>query len=304
MTDLQLGLLVIGAVAVAGVLIYNRWQERSTRRAAEQVFGSRHADVLLGEAAGRREPAFDPLPKSAPPAPQDALPDARADYVVDLGLQRPAPGRVVLELWAPIERRFGRRALLAASDGPGWRRLQAGDPGACVALRAGLQLVSRAGVTSDAEVLEFRSAVESAGGELKAAISAPEMRESLEAARVLDEICVEADIQVALHVLGEFGDEALGQWQDQPFQLARRADGITLTLDVPRTPDIARSYEAMARAARHLASSSAGRLVDDRGRLLDDQALAAIGAQLEPARLLLSGRGIDPGSPLALRIFS
>ena len=34
MTDLQLGLLIIGAVAVAGVLVYNRAQERATRRDA------------------------------------------------------------------------------------------------------------------------------------------------------------------------------------------------------------------------------------------------------------------------------
>ena len=53
MTDLQFGLLLIGAVAVAAVLIYNRMQERAAGRQAERSFGSRHADALLGEPDAR-----------------------------------------------------------------------------------------------------------------------------------------------------------------------------------------------------------------------------------------------------------
>ena len=49
MTDLQLGLLVLGAVAVVGVVLYNRLQERAVRREAERAFATRHADVLLGD---------------------------------------------------------------------------------------------------------------------------------------------------------------------------------------------------------------------------------------------------------------
>jgi hypothetical protein len=44
--------------------------------------------------------------------------------------------------------------------------------------------------------------------------------------------------------------------------------------------------------------------VDDRGQPLDERALAAIGAQLEAVRQILSARGIETGSPLALRLFS
>jgi FtsZ-interacting cell division protein ZipA len=91
---------------------------------------------------------------------------------------------------------------------------------------------------------------------------------------------------------------------EQPFQVVRREDGVTLVLDVALTPDLGRSYEAMARAGRSLAASHGGRLVDDRGNALDDRSLAAIGAQLEAVRQALAGRGIETGSPLALRLFS
>ena len=285
MTDLQLGLLVIGGVAVAAVLLYNRWQERGVRREAERNFGSGHADVLLDE---RREPTLPPLtltPARRPEVPAGALPAEQVDYVMELTL--PAPGGAVHQAWAPIEQRFLRRVLLS-EEPPN--------------VRAALQLVSRNGVVADAEVVEFRSMVETMASQLGAAVSAPEMREALDAARELDRICADSDIQVALHVVGIGFTPA--QFDGQAFQAAPREDGVTLTLDVARTPDPARGYEAMARAGRQLAQSRGGRLVDDTGRELDDRALATIGAQLEAVRQRLAGCGIEPGSPLALRVFS
>lgn len=283
MSDLVLGLLVLGVLLFAGVLVYNRVQERSAQRAAGRAFGSRHSDALLEEPPVKREPVL--VPTSA--APEAASPDERVDYVIDLKLARPVAAAVVLEGWRAIEQRFARRALLAASDDGGWR--------------AALQMVSRAGVVSEAELVEFRSQVETLAAKLGATVSAPEMRQALEAARELDKTCADADIQVALHVLSENLNLDLGE---QPFQIVRREDGVTLVLDVALTPDLGRSYEAMARAGRSLASAHGGRLVDDRGNALDDRSLAAIGAQLEAVRQTLAGRGIETGSPLALRLFS
>src|SRR5947208_15116945 len=117
MTDLQFGLLLIGAVAVAAVLIYNRLQERAAARRAERRFGSRHADALLGETLARREPAA----ASRKNAMQSgALPDARLDYVIDLAAPRGIAAASLLELWAPLEQRFAKRVLLAATQGGCW----------------------------------------------------------------------------------------------------------------------------------------------------------------------------------------
>jgi hypothetical protein len=282
MTDLTLGLLILGAVVFAALLVYNRVQERAATRAAERTFGSRHADALLDEVPARQEPTLG----KASPSPQ-MLPDERVDYVIDLRLPRPAAAATLLEGWSAIERRFARRVLLAGRDG--------------TALRAGLQLVSRAGVVSEAELIEFRSAVETLGTKLGATLSAPEMRQALEAARELDKTCADADIQVALHVIAPMIEP---ETAEQPFQVVRREDGVTLVLDVALTADLGRSYEAMARTGRSLADSHGGRLVDDRGNALDDRSLAAIGAQLEAVRQSLAGYGIETGSPLALRLFS
>jgi len=287
MTDLQLGLLAIGALAVLAVVVYNRWQERSARREAERAFGSGHADVLLKDE--RREPALPPRRDPAPELrrPAATLPAERVDYVIELTLPKALPGPVVHEAWAPVERRFARRALLASDQAQ---------------VRAALQLVSRSGVVSDAEVLEFRALVETMAAALGARVSAPEMREALEAARELDRTCVDADIQVALHVVGI--GTAPAQFASQRFQAIVREDGVTLMLDVARTREPRATYEAMARAGRELAETRGGRLVDDTGRELDERALAAIGRELDAVGTRLAGCGIEPGSPLALRLFS
>ncbi|HEX4927043.1 MAG TPA: cell division protein ZipA C-terminal FtsZ-binding domain-containing protein [Burkholderiales bacterium] len=284
MTDLTLGLVVVGALAVAVVLLYNRWQERSARRDAERPFASAPPDVLLADPQGRQEPRLDTV-RRVPDPPRGASPDPRVDYVIDLALPEAGDAQLA-EGWRTITQRFARRALLSGAAGR-WQ--------------AGLQLVSRAGVVGEPELVEFRSAVETLTARLGGSAAAPEMREALHAARELDRACAEADIQVALHVVGV---PSAPRFDGQPFQAAARADGVTLTLDVPRTAEPSRSYEAMARAGRELAAKHGGRLVDDEGRELDERALAAIGVQLEVVRRLLAGRGLEPGSPLALRVFS
>jgi len=278
MTDLQIGLLVIGAAAVAGVLVYNRLHERATRRQAEQAFGSRHADVLLDAPPERREPTLGPAtpPATTKPAPPA---DPRIDYVVEV---RGTSAGAIRPGWPALQRRFSRRATLTEAGGK--------------SAYAALQMVSRTGVVSEGDLVEFRTQVETLAAAHGGQVSAPPMREALAAAQALDRVCADVDVQIALHVLGP----AETSIRHEGFAVGERADGVTLTLDVPRTQDLARTYAAMVEAARRLG----GRVVDDNGNSLDDRALAAIGVEVESLRSRLTEIGVEPGSPLALRLFS
>ena len=51
MTELQIGLIGLGGVAVVGVIAYNTWQEYQQRKLAEKLLDVPPADVLLGTAA-------------------------------------------------------------------------------------------------------------------------------------------------------------------------------------------------------------------------------------------------------------
>jgi len=63
MTELQMGLIGLGATAVVGVFGYNKWQEYRQRKLAEALLRPQHEDVLLGDGpkaapAVRSEPEF------------------------------------------------------------------------------------------------------------------------------------------------------------------------------------------------------------------------------------------------------
>jgi FtsZ-interacting cell division protein ZipA len=79
---------------------------------------------------------------------------------------------------------------------------------------------------------------------------------------------------------------------------------LSLALDVTRAPDTRRSFESMARLAHQLASALGGSIVDDNGNTLDERAIEAIALQLDSVRAKLAARGLAPGSPTALRLFS
>jgi FtsZ-interacting cell division protein ZipA len=343
MSELQIGLLAIGALVVVGVVAYNRVQERGAKREAEQAIRSGHADVLMDGAAavaardaGRdaaRETAQDVPPRLSERAEAPlaaAQPDPKVDYIVELAFEQPAlqpaAQTAIKEQWSAIERRHARRALLAGSDdGRSWR--------------AGLQLVSRDGAVGEADLIEFRSAVETMAAAIGATVSAPEMRVAVEAARALDDFCAETDIQVVVHVQGgpfpgtkiRAAAEASGLAFEADGKFALRNDeqrvlytlgardgtafsaatmreaapgALTLALDLARTPDTRRSFESMTRLAHQLASVLGGSMVDDNGNRLDDRAIAAIALQLDAVRERLELHGVPPGSPTALRLFS
>ena len=306
MSDLQIGLLAVGGLVVAVILVSNAVQERRARRGAERAFRSGHADVLLDGAALRQEPVFDTASRRTA-VQESALPDSRLDYVVELALKQLASAAEVAERWAPFEHRFAGRAVIAASpDRVAWRPLAAA--GSCAGVRAGLQLASRGGPVGESELIEFRAAVDTLAAHIGGSITAPEVKQAVEAARALDQLCADSDIQVVLHVVPQPG-AAFGA--DGPaasgaaFGVARRDDGgYSLSLDVPRTAEVRRSYDAMVLHARDLCAALGGIIVDDNGQPLDERALAAIGAQLEAVRDALQARGIEPGSPAALRLFA
>jgi FtsZ-interacting cell division protein ZipA len=343
MTQFQLGLLAVGALAVVGVVVYNKMVERAARRKAEQAFGSGHEDVLLDDSSQRREPTLEPValepvhrkPEREDLERQEALPDPKLDYILELHCRKPVPPAVFLEHWAGIEHRFGWRALAAcASQGSAWRKVDAGERDGIERFRAALQLVSRAGVTSEAELIEFRSEVENMASRIGASAEAPEMKQALESARETDRLCAEADIQVVFHLVppagGGFAPQdveaavaAAGFTRGSDGRRARRdargtvlyelaqrdgeegsAGSLSLALDVPHVADLSRTFQSMARCARQLAGTLGAALVDDNGRPLDDRSLTTIERELDAVHRSLEERGLSPGGALAARLFA
>ncbi|MBL8446194.1 MAG: ZipA, partial [Zoogloeaceae bacterium] len=77
-SELQMGLIGVGAAAVVGVFAYSKWQERRHRKQAERVFSSDHRDVLL------------------------ETPEVARDEHRDAGGERIEPGEPAAETLAPV----------------------------------------------------------------------------------------------------------------------------------------------------------------------------------------------------------
>jgi hypothetical protein len=358
MSDLQLALLAGGGVFVLAVIALNAWQERRARRKAEKAFGDRPPDALFdGPRAGeRREPTIGAMPGA--PAPVDMPPplarggpeeleapaaaaaeiSSRIDTVAVILADDP----IMREQLAPLLDALASQRTPVLVEGiveEQWHPIESSPRQSWRELRVGLQLSSRAGPVPEDEVERFNQAI----ADFAALVSAVSQRESPEAAaqraRELDGFCAEADIEVAVNVIGQFGATfpvgrvkalalELGLSETASGELVSFADdgtrefvvrrfddpahkssgsyfsGITFALDVPQAASPAGAFADMVAVAERFATHLAGELVDDNRRPLTDAGLASIGRSVEKVAADMEAHGVPAGSPLARRLFS
>jgi len=97
MNELQYGMIGFAAMAIVGVLAYNKWQEHKHRKLAEQVLKARHDDVLLEPGAagamsgGAGEERGEGLSPSFPPPVIAASGEDGAESVDRFGSDARAP---------------------------------------------------------------------------------------------------------------------------------------------------------------------------------------------------------------------
>ncbi len=130
MSDLQISLLVIGALTVAGVYLFNGWQERQFRRRSEQAFAREHEDVLLegtpardAKSEVRVEPKIPAGPVARPAAaravvrdPATADADPIIDYIAEISLRSAADGMDVHEELMGLTAGWGKPVQVAGYD--------------------------------------------------------------------------------------------------------------------------------------------------------------------------------------------
>jgi FtsZ-interacting cell division protein ZipA len=221
MSDLQLALLAIGAVVVAGVYGYNVWQQRRLRLRTEQAFReNKPGDALFAGGAPaasvveRIEPTLAPG-ETPPPPPGAAVepaansgeqPDADVECVAEIQLAAPAPADALApayarraELGKPL-RWFG----LDAASGR-WMELQQGAGGSFSAFRGALQLADRSGPASTVALGQFRDLVNNLARELGAEAQCPEPEAEQARAARLDAFCAEVDVMMVVNAVSRDG---------------------------------------------------------------------------------------------------
>jgi len=228
MSDLQISLLAIGAIVVAGVLVYNGYQERQLKKRLGEAFGKTHEDVLLDrssavpvgdESTARVEPqlAVDGEGRVAHAKGTPELPSAMAgiDEVIDCvaGLLATAPlsAAQVSELLSGVAAcgRTWRAAGLNAATGK-WEEVNRAVTAQYSQLRLAMQMVNRGGAISPVQLGAFCDAIHAAAAKASAAAQCPGADSVLRAAHELDAFCADVDVAIGVNVIAAEGDTFSG----------------------------------------------------------------------------------------------
>jgi hypothetical protein len=212
MSELQLGLLGIGALVVAGVLIYNKLQEARLRRRSEAAFGSDHDDVLLGsKAAARRtagsqeriEPTLSPAPSEISSA--SGTLDSGIDFIATLEAPSAVAGEAVsaaiVDCPADPSKAVGWEGYNAQAAN--WEPLAA--TGEYHRLRAGLQLADRNGAASQQDLADFSAMAQAVAAAIGANCTLADSAAALQRAQRLDALCADVDVQIGLNLIARGG---------------------------------------------------------------------------------------------------
>ncbi len=238
MSDLQIGLTMLGVLMVAAVVAFNWWQERQFRQRGEEAFPGRHDDVLLNHPAMRGapaaasppqqhsldepriepsmeprvEPRFEPATEAAAPASASApkfrmgdLPQAEIDYIAEIR----AAEFIAVEKLVRMQQSLpglSRRILFGGLNyrTQSWEAL-ARDDARYTSVRVALQLVDRSGPVNDQQLREFGDAARSTASEMAAIAELPDFVPALEQAAALDKFCADVDVLVGISVIANTG---------------------------------------------------------------------------------------------------
>ncbi|HOI67521.1 MAG TPA: cell division protein ZipA C-terminal FtsZ-binding domain-containing protein [Thiomonas arsenitoxydans] len=206
MGQLQIALIVIGAIIIAAVIAYNTWQSGKFKRQRAAVEDDVQTaiepaglDTLASDTHGHTLEPVALSPEVAPrprlmPLQIDPLIDAIASYL----LEPVRSGEVLLPRLPKTARAGAKRMLFEGRNAETgqWEPLQPQHPYA--ELQAAVQLSNRAGPINAIEFSEFIAKCHELGEALSVAPDLPDMAEALEQARSLDAFANDNDAQLSI----------------------------------------------------------------------------------------------------------
>lgn len=232
MNNLHLVLLLIGAVLLVALFVYNKWQEREALKRMDASMREGVGDALLGEAPSRRmpsriEPRLDGGAAPAPSGPEQATEPAESvdlaappgaphvdgwaedpllDFVLELRCNHAFDGVAALEARAQLDRLALPLPTHLAVWDPKAQHWTAPDRfGFYSELLASVQMATRRQVLSEIEASRFVSAVQQIALTIDADFDAPEMGRLVAQAAELDALCARYDVQITLTLEAQGG---------------------------------------------------------------------------------------------------
>ena len=240
MSDLTIGLMFIGAVVIAGVVLYNHMQEVRFRRRAEAGFGRDGGDVLLDAPAPVVQERIEPLLSPAAADAEATIPGrvepggmaagnsdtepSPIDYIIQVNASQ-IIGRDALQRLLEALDGLGKRVQVLASASPGpWAPVASAPPGV-TRTRIALQLADRRGHVTQDDLFAFQRLVTQWAQNIGATIDAPDVAPYIQVAKDLDQFCADVDVVVGLNVVAATGEPFSG------FKVRNCAEAVGFRMD-------------------------------------------------------------------------
>ena len=344
MSDLQIGLAVVGGVVLAAFVAHGAWATRkNTPKQAEAV------EPVSGEGAGDTLPVVVNGQAAAfnlPSVPKRTLLDSLIDVIAPITLDGTVHAVSGEAAWAamPVTRRAGTKPFAVEGLNQNTQLWEAPVPGQrYTAFQAGVQLANRSGALNEIEYSEFVVKTQAFADAINAAPEFPEMLEEVARARELDQFASAHDAQLGFTIRARNASWSPGYIQQNEARLGFVAGAIpgrmvlvgseeglppllvlsfdsqaalaedpafsaircmALHLDVAQVDRAEQAFERMRSCAVSMAQAMDGLITDDNGRALVVQSMDVIGTELQGLYGILEQRDLAAGSALARRLFS
>lgn len=243
MSDLQMSLLAIGAVVVAGVYGFNVFQERRYGRKMEKAFHAKPEDILINddttseprvrvepvlskpvepEVVAEEEVPFDyappehaaphiPAPSSIPESPNfPAFVDIEIECVAHLRASEPIRAE---SLWEAMQiSNFGKplQWLGLSLTGGDWEPISLEADQEYLEVIIAMQLADRSGPAGTFQIDAFFDMVNELAKEVMAIAELPDRQDVLTQAVALDEFGADSDIEIGFHLIKQNGEAFAG----------------------------------------------------------------------------------------------
>ncbi len=232
-SDLQVSLIIIGIIVIAGVVVFNWMQQLSYRRKVEKAFEHKHDDVLLNPGAtNKKSERIEPqLNKKIIPELNEMMEDQAGSIDTARESQHDQTGE---DAWVEEDLSAICYTVIIQSDTvlssaqlyellqhgsefskpvKWFGQLKAGEPWQELSLEVNtrgytclqgfLQLVDRAGPVSEIELSKFRDVAQEFAFQVNAVIDCPDIVDEHEQAVLLDKFCANVDIMIGINIISK-----------------------------------------------------------------------------------------------------
>src|SRR5690625_2154165 len=339
MSDLQIGLILLGIALIIVVLLFNWWQDRRVRRQMKSQFPQTDDDPLMAQTPKtRKEPSVQVAERlgvlKIDDFPNEEI-DPGCEAVVDIQFPQPVSGKDLLDaLKRHLRFKIKPSRVFVLSEGgqlEGYPQAETNYVGAQIAVL----LDDRQGPLSDIEWSRLWSAAECIAQEYDGAVDGPEQDDVLKQAQQLDEVCAQLDTQVSLTVhlpqplslerveqaiidVGLIRTEHSYAWLAESglprfsllFEEQNRSDfhehtvrELNLLLDVPHSPKDEQAFSRIAGVGRDLARRLGGELTDAQGQAVQPEVDIELDQQLLTIYQRLEAAGFIAGESRTKKVF-